>query len=110
MKVKLKSNVRDVTGLKNNVTYRVLGIEAGDYRILDESGDPVLFQPAFFEIIDPRYPSEWIVETGEAGDVYAYPKELMRPGFFEDWHDGEEETKAELLTYLNRMHNAEYDE
>ena len=79
-------------------TYEVLGIEADDYRILDDEdsqpygNDPVLFEPECFEIIDPEEPSFWECEYGDDGERYCYPKEWFHIGFFEDYHDGLSET------------------
>jgi hypothetical protein len=36
--------------------YEVLGIEGDWFRILDDRGDPVLFDPACFDVIDDIEP------------------------------------------------------
>jgi hypothetical protein len=71
----------------------VLGIEAGDYRILDDGTPPhepapVLFEPDCFDITDATEPDFWVCEIGEDGERYCYPPEWRHTGFFEDYHDG----------------------
>lgn len=68
--------------------YEVLGIEGDWFRILDETGEPVLFDPQCFEVTDPAEPDFWLSFVGDEGERYAYPPEWNVPGFFEKWHDG----------------------
>lgn len=82
-------------------TYEVLGIEAGDLRVLDDAGSPVLYEPALFEVIDAGRPSGWTSETID-GDEYAGPPEFNRPGFWEDYHEHEPAARAAFARYLNR--------
>src|SRR5690606_25857103 len=70
--------------------YEVIGIEADDYRLIDDTGEPILFDPACFEVVDPAEPAFWLSGHGEEGERYAYPPGWDVPGFFEDWHDGVE--------------------
>ncbi|MGD9128145.1 MAG: hypothetical protein PVH19_12275 [Planctomycetia bacterium] len=73
--------------------YEVLGIEADDYRLLnDEStqpygNDPVLFESEYFEVLAPEEPSFWQCQYGDEGERYCYPPEWNHPGFFEKYHD-----------------------
>lgn len=75
--------------------YEVLGIEADDYRILNDElaqpdgNRPFLFEPECFDIVDPREPDFWPCDKGEDGERYCYPPEWSRVGFFEDFHDGD---------------------
>lgn len=90
-----KSNRRKYTGklaLSEGVAYSVIGIEADDYRILDNDGSPVLFPPYLFTLIDTSTPASWITEVGEEGEMYAYPPEFNGTGFFEDYFDGDKKT------------------
>lgn len=74
--------------------YEVLGIEADFYRILTDPSDlfspndPVLFSPTGFTIREPEKPNFWITEVGSDGELYCYPPEWLRIGFWEDFHDG----------------------
>jgi hypothetical protein len=67
--------------------YEVIGIEADNFRLMDDCGEPVLFDPICFEATDFQEPSFWINEFGEDGERYAYPPGWGVPGFFEAWHD-----------------------
>ncbi len=73
--------------------YVVLGIEADSYRILNEEGCPYLYGPSGFEVIDKSNPKYWVCETGEDDEMYCYPKEWNRPGFFEDYFDNVQEAR-----------------
>jgi len=81
--------------------YEVLGIEGGFYRLIDDLGDPVLFEPELFELLDDTRPSGWVSEIIE-GDEYAGPPEFTAPGFWEDFHDHEPRARAVYARYLNR--------
>src|ERR1700722_16383525 len=71
--------------------YRVIGIEADDYRIMNDEGLPFLYSAGEFLVVDPNEPSEWRTEFGDEGERYSYPAELAEPGFFEDYFDGKPE-------------------
>ncbi len=81
--------------------YEVIGIEAGDYRLLNDAGDPLLFSPEIFEVVDPTRPAHWVCEPID-GVEYAYSPELGAPGFFEDYHDGDPQAVRTFNRYLNR--------
>ena len=83
--------------------YQVIGIEADDFRIINNDGSPYLYPACLFEIIDPHEPDDWITEFGEDGERYAYPAELNRPGFFEDYFDGDEQTIATFRHFLAKQ-------
>jgi hypothetical protein len=70
--------------------YEVLEVEADSLRLLTDGGEPVLFDPECFEVVDPAEPSFWISVVGDEGERYAYPPGWGVPGFFEAWHDGVE--------------------
>jgi hypothetical protein len=39
--------------------YEVLGIEADSYRVLNDRNDPVLYEPAAFQVLDWSEPLFW---------------------------------------------------
>lgn len=82
--------------------YIVLGIEADDYRILNDSGYPYLYPPELFKTIDPSEPSDWVIETGEDGEKYAYPPLLNTTGFFEDFFDRKKDTVTTFWHIVNQ--------
>jgi hypothetical protein len=82
-------------------TYQVIGIEGDDYRILDDSGEPILFDPACFDVVDRSEPPFWVSLNAD-GLRYAYPPEWLRPGFFEDYHDYKEDVRSEFREQYQR--------
>lgn len=82
--------------------YVVIGIEAGDFRILNDRGLPYLYPARLFEIVDAREPKDWIKARGEDNELYAYPLALNRTGFFEDFFDQKKEAVATFWQALNQ--------
>lgn len=100
MKIKLKgasSKYRDLT--PGNV-YRVIGIEADDYRVMNDHGQPFLYPRRLFVVLNADEPQDWITSIGDEGERYAYPKALSAPGFFEDYFDGNRAAWRTLHNYL----------
>jgi len=87
MIVKLKSTNPRYPDLSKKQQYFVLGIEANDYRILNDVGKPYLYAPELFDVIDPTEPGDWMTEFDEDGERYSYPVPLSEAGFFEDFFD-----------------------
>ena len=81
--------------------YKVLGIEADWFRLLNDRGEPVLFDPGCFEVIDATEPGNWLSEVLD-GARYAYPPGWGRTGFFEDWHDGVPAVRQQFSADLAR--------
>ncbi len=104
MKVKIRENPRAgkkyLKDFLPNKIYTVIGIEADYYRIISETGEPYVYPPYIFRVVDRRKPDDWMVEYGEEGERYAYPKELGGVGFFEDYHDGDEKAIRTFWTYV----------
>ena len=46
--------------------------------------------------------SDWVTETGEDGEVYAYPPALNAVGFFEDFFDGVESAVSTFWRVVNQ--------
>jgi hypothetical protein len=110
MKVRFKAGWRRTYAeLTPGNVYRVLGIEADSLRLIDDTGEPVLYEPSAFTVVDSIEPGDWITEWVD-GVRYAYPPELRRPVFsFEDWHDGLPTARAKLAHHLRKLcwHEAE---
>jgi hypothetical protein len=88
--------------------YRVLGIECDDLVLISDAGDPILFNPKAFELVDPAQPADWISERGEEGELYAAPRELNEPRhFYELWHDGDLKVQSRLRGYVYELARAE---
>lgn len=102
MIVKLKSKSSRYPDLSENQPYFVIGIEADDYRILNDAGKPYLYPPELFDILDSRYPSDWITEFGEDGEQYSYPVTLNEAGFFEDFFEQKHEQTSIFWRIVNQ--------
>ena len=85
MIVKLRKQYEKYPDLTPDQPYVVIGIEADDFRLLNDHGRPYLYPHNLFEVVDPREPVDWIIEIGEDGEKYAYPQSLNNIGFFEDF-------------------------
>ena len=106
MIVQLKSNSSGYSDLSENQPYFVIGIEADDYRILNDSGQPYLYPSELFEVINSSEPKDWITEIGDDGEKYAYPKELNEVGFFEDFFDQKPERISIFWHIVNKQLSA----
>lgn len=102
MIVKLKQKNLDYPDLSENQPYFVIGIEADDYRVLNDAGKPYLYPPDLFDVIDSREPSDWVTEIGEEGERYAYPEPLNKVGFFEDFFDQKPKQTSIFWHVVNR--------
>jgi hypothetical protein len=102
MIVTLKERHPDFPDLTPDHPYFVIGIEANDYRILNDQGKPYLYPPELFEIIDPHEPNFWITEYGQDGERYSYPPELGQAGFFEDFFDGKDDALSTFWHAVNK--------
>lgn len=102
MIVRFLSSGEETYDLTAGLVYFVLGIEANHYRILDDFGQPYLFEPESFTVIDPSEPADWVTEYGDNGERYAYPPSLNQVGFFEDYFAGCHEAISEFWHVVNR--------
>jgi hypothetical protein len=106
MKVKLikkKFDGIEYQDLTLNNVYQVIGLEADEYRIINDEGQPYLYPPDIFTVVDPTEPDDWITAYGEDGERYAYPPELHHVGFFEDYFDDDPEAIAIFRQYLAKQ-------
>jgi len=102
MIVRLKQPVEEYPDLTYRQCYVLIGIEADDFRLLNDQGRPYLYPHHLFEIVDERKPADWITEIGDEGEVYAYPQMLNRVGFFEDFFDGVESAVSTFWRVVNQ--------
>ncbi len=82
--------------------YFVIGIEADDYRLLNDFGRPYLYPSDRFEVLDRREPEDWVSERGAEGERYAYPAALNEPGFFEDFFDARPDVVTTFWQVVNQ--------
>ena len=111
MKVKVidyTQNYQKYYDLTVGNTYRVLGIEADDIRIMSDIGRPWLYPRSLFEVVDDTLPSDWVTEYGEEGEFYASPSALNSRGFWEGYFEHENDKKITLAVYLQSWLRGEY--
>lgn len=82
--------------------YAVIGIEADDFRLLNDRGQPYLYPNKLFEVVDPREPEDWVIELGDDGERYAYPPPLNTCGFFEDYFDSKRQAVVTFWQVVNQ--------
>jgi hypothetical protein len=102
MIVQLRRKSAQYADLSPQQHYAVIGIEADDYRILNDRGRPYLYPRRLFEVVDPREPEDWVIERGDDGERYAYPPSLNAPGFFEDFFDAKKKAVAIFWQVVNQ--------
>jgi hypothetical protein len=102
MLVKLKAAHPEYIDLSEDQPYFVIGIEADDYRILNDAGRPYLYPSNIFQIVDSLYPLDWVIEFGEDGEQYAYPAPLNEGGFFEGFFDHRQKQISIFWQVVNR--------
>ncbi|HEY3137059.1 MAG TPA: hypothetical protein VGL29_13605 [Blastocatellia bacterium] len=101
MIVKLKKPSRRYQDLTFGRLYDVIGIEADDFRILNDAGRPFLYPANLFSVVDARKPTDWVTEFGEDGERYSYPPPLNKPGFFEDFFDQKQRAVVTFWRVMN---------
>ena len=101
MVVTMKERNPDFPDVTEGQPYFVIGIEADDYRTLNDHGKPYLYPPDLFEIIDAHEPSIWVTEYGDDGERYSYPSELNETGFLEDYFDGKDDALSRFWHLVN---------
>ncbi len=102
MIVRLKRKNARYPDLSPKQHYLVIGIEADELRIINDQGRPYLYPPRLFRVIDKSESDDWIRETGDDGERYAYPAPLNRVGFFEDFFDGQKGVVAAFWRVVNK--------
>lgn len=69
--------------------YVVLTLLTGQFRIVNERGEPILVPRSLFDVLDDWVPNDWVCESDEAEGWYWHgPPQFAVRGFFERWHDG----------------------
>ena len=106
MIIKLRERSPGYPDLTPDQPYVVLGIEADDFRILNDQGRPYLYPHEIFSVVDAREPEDWVSEFGADNERYAYPRLLKQSGFFEDYFDGKAEAVATFWRVMNQRLSA----
>ena len=101
MIVRLKKHSSRHRDLSTRQPYVVIGIEADEFRILNDAGRPFLYPSRLFRVMDRREPADWVTEVGGDGERYAYPPPLNKPGFFENFFDDKSTAVATFWRVVN---------
>lgn len=109
MIVRLKKQSSRYRDLSTRQPYVVIGIEADDFRILNDAGRPYLYPNRLFAVTDRQEPRDWVTEFGSDGERYAYPPPLNNPGFFEDFFDDKSRAVGTFWRIVNRRLAASND-
>ena len=83
--------------------YVVAGVESDLYRLVNDKGEPILFEAFLFEVVDPYVDPAWARSTDEDGAQYANPPECDAQGFHERWHDGDEAARTVFAAVHARL-------
>jgi len=102
MIVRLRRRNARYPDLSFGLSYVVIGIEADDYRILNDRGRPFLYPSRLFKIVDSSKPDDWVTELGDDGESYAYPLPLNASRFFEDFFDAKPKAVATFWQIVNK--------
>lgn len=103
MTVKLKKRNTRYRDLTFGQPYVVIGIEANEFRILNDAGRPFLYSPSLFSVVNNREPDDWVTEIGDDGERYSYPAPLNKPGFFEDFFNQRAKAVSTFWRIVNRQ-------
>jgi hypothetical protein len=102
MIVKLRRKYARYPDLTPGLSYVVIGLDADDFRILNDQGRPYLYPSRLSKIIDLHKPYDWVTERGDEGEWYAYPPQLNACGFFEDFFDAKLKAVATFWATVNQ--------
>lgn len=81
----------------------VVGLDQVSYRLLNDGGEPILYDKSLFEVLETTIPADWVTINGNDGDYYTDPAELAAPGFYERWHDRDPLARAQFLHAFERL-------
>ena len=109
MIVRLKKQNSRYRDLSTRQPYMVIGIEADDFRILNNAGRPFLYPSRLFRMVDAHEPADWVTQFGTDGERYAYPPALNSPGFFEDFFDDTSKAVSTFWRVVNHRLAASND-
>ena len=83
--------------------YVVVGYDDSYYRVVDDSGEPILFPKFLFDVESVWEPSDWVREDHGEGDFGVGPPECMARGFYERWFDGDPAARATFERVRQRI-------
>jgi len=63
----------------------VIEIDHENFRVMDDTGEPILYPKTLFEVVAPTLPSGWQFDEYEDGEYHLGPTEMAAPGFYEEF-------------------------
>jgi len=93
------------SGISYPGEYFVIGVNQSGYRIINDTGEPVIYLKKMFGIIDPAVPRGWYFKEYPDGEYYLEPAAVSVPGFYEDYFgsDGDRLAEAEAKRVLRNV-------
>ncbi len=102
MIVKLKRRTAKYSDLTAGQPYIVIGIEADDFRILNDLGRPFLYPASLFTLVDKREPLDWLTAFGDDGERICISPAAEHPGFLEDFFDDKRKAVTTFWRVVNQ--------
>ena len=103
MRVRARTDTQVSSWLCPGKEYVVIGLSHDHFRVLNERGEPTLFERTQFEVLDESVPPDWVWERYADGEFYADPPGLHERGFWEDYFDGKEYARRRAGEYLDKV-------
>lgn len=110
MKVEAHKDVNDLPDeesrnmhLTPEMIYSVIGVDDECYRIIDDRFEPTLYRKELFDVLDPKYPEDWVRTEYADGEYHIDPPELSGIGFYEDYFDRVESAVLAYKRYLQKI-------
>lgn len=103
MTIRANHNTKGLWNLTCGKEYVVIGLDEEYYRIVDDYGEPVLFEKFMFNVVDDAIPDDWIWQRNSDDDYCADPPGLNVRGFYEDFFDRKEYAIKRLNDYLRTI-------
>jgi len=88
-------------------TYRVIGLEADDFRIMSDEGAPYCFPMEMFTVVDAHWPKDWVENISTGGLRWVTSQTLAEPDFFDRVFDGDKQARLTLRKRLQKWRTGE---
>lgn len=85
--------------------YFVIEVSPESFRVIDDTGEPILYPKALFEVLDPTISPGWQFSEYEHGEYFLDPARTSQPGFYEKLFcsDGDRVAQAENIQTLREV-------
>jgi hypothetical protein len=112
MRVKLRADFRNLVtdgrlhqGVTPLESYFVIEVAPENFRVIDDSGEPILYPKALFEVLDRTIPANWQFCEYPDGDYRLEPVSTGTAGFYERFFcsDGDRGAQEEARRILREV-------